>query len=236
MRLSGKRGPVVVASISLAIGSAGCAGRANSAASQPLPAPASATNPASSSSSTADTAASPKPIAGSYRYPYTAADVHFVSGMIGHHSQAIVMARMVSSHGASDRIRTLSERIINAQQDEIASMQQWLRDRKQPVPAPDEHDAMMDMSGTDHEMLMPGMLTRAQLKQLDDSRGREFDRLFLTFMIRHHRGAVSMVDALFQTQGAAQDETIFRLASDINVDQTTEIDRMERMLASLQPR
>lgn len=157
-----------------------------------------------------------------------------MSGMIAHHSQAIIMARMAPSHGASARIRTLSERIINAQQDEIASMQQWLRDRNQPVPSPDEHDAMMDMSGMDHEMLMPGMLTRAQLEQLDDSRGREFDRLFLTFMIHHHRGAVSMVETLFGTQGAAQDETIFKLASDINVDQTTEIDRMAGMLASLQ--
>ena len=146
------------------------------------------------------------------------------------------MAAMAPSHGASDRIRTLSERIINAQQDEIASMQQWLRDRKQPVPMPDEHHAMMPMNGMDHETLMPGMLTRAQLEQLDASRGREFDRFFLTFMIRHHRGAVSMVETLFGTQGAAQDETIFKLANDINVDQQTEIDRMEGMLPSLSPR
>ena len=156
-----------------------------------------------------------------------------MTAMIGHHSQAIVMARMAPSHGASDRIRTLSERIINAQQDEIASMQMWLRDRNQPVPSPDEHAGMMDMSGMDHEMLMPGMLTQAQLKQLDEARGREFDRLFLTDMIRHHRGAVSMVETLFGTNGAAQDETIFKLANDINVDQTTEIDRMQGMLASL---
>lgn len=144
------------------------------------------------------------------------------------------MARMAPSHGASDRIKTLTERIINAQQDEIASMQQWLRDRNQPVPSPDEHDAMMNMSGMDHDTLMPGMLTPAQLTQLDNSRGREFDRLFLTFMIQHHRGAVSMVETLFGTQGAAQDETIFKMASDMNVDQQTEIDRMQGMLASLQ--
>jgi len=157
-----------------------------------------------------------------------------MSGMIGHHGQAIVMASMAPSHGASDRIKTLSERIINAQQDEIASMQQWLRDRKQPVPTPDEHHDMMAMDGMDHEMLMPGMLTAGQLNELDHSRGKDFDRLFLTDMIRHHRGAVSMVETLFGTQGAAQDETIFKIASDINVDQTTEIDRMTGMLTSLQ--
>ncbi len=171
----------------------------------------------------------------SSRYPYTAADVQFMTGMIAHHGQAIVMARMAPSHGASERIRTLCERIINAQQDEIASMQQWLRDRNQKVPSPDEHDAMMDMPGMEHDALMPGMLTPAQLEQLDKSRGPEFDRLFLAFMIQHHRGAISMVETLFDTQGAAQDETIFKLASDINVDQATEIDRMQRMLNALQP-
>ena len=216
-------------------GNAGCASRASTAATQPLPSVPSTTNTANSSSSTPDTAGA-KPAAGNSRYAYTAADVHFMSAMIGHHGQAIVMARMAPTHGASDRIKTLCERIINAQQDEIASMQTWLRDRNQPVPSPDEHSSMMDMPGMDHEMLMPGMLSQAQLKQLDDSRGKEFDRLFLTFMIHHHQGAVSMVETLFGTQGAAQDETIFKLANDINVDQTTEIDRMEGMLASLQAR
>ena len=94
----------------------------------------------------------------------------------------------------------------------------------------------MAMDGMQHDMLMPGMLTEAQMKQLDQARGPEFDRLFLTAMIRHHRGAVSMVQTLFSTQGAAQDETIFKLASDVSVDQTTEIDRMEKMLASLGPK
>src|ERR687885_2415564 len=85
-------------------------------------------------------------------------------------------------------------------------------------------------------MLMPGMLTEAQMKQLDQARGREFDRLFLTFMIQHHRGAVTMVSQLFGTYGAAQDDLVFKLASDINVDQTTEIARMERMLFVLHSR
>jgi uncharacterized protein (DUF305 family) len=173
--------------------------------------------------------------ADSARYPYTTADIRFMSGMIGHHAQAIVMAGWAPSHGASPSVRTLCQRIINAQQDEIITMQRWLRDRRQPVPEADT-TAMamtMPMPGGGHEMLMPGMLTDAQMRQLDQARGPEFDRLFLTFMIQHHRGAVSMVRQLFGSYGAAQDEIVFKLASDINVDQTTEIARMERMLAAL---
>ncbi len=151
--------------------------------------------------------------------------------MIGHHAQAIVMSRLAPSHGASASIRTLAARIINGQQDEIAAMQTWLRDRGQPVP--DAAPAPMTMRGADHHTHMPGMLTDAQLRQLDAARGPDFDRLFLTFMIEHHRGAVAMVEELFGTSGAAQDETVFRLASDVNVDQITEIERMEKMLAAL---
>jgi uncharacterized protein (DUF305 family) len=93
----------------------------------------------------------------------------------------------------------------------------------------------MMMNGTEHEMLMPGMLTDEQLAQLDRSRGPEFDRLFLEAMIRHHAGAIQMVDELFASYGAAQDETVFRFASDVYADQTTEIARMEKMLAAPGP-
>ena len=127
---------------------------------------------------------------------------------------------------------TLTSRITNAQKDEIAGMQRWLRDRHQPVPVPDPHGMMMNMNGMQHEMLMPGMLTESQLKQLDEARGKEFDRLFLTFMIQHHRGAVTMVNKLFETYGAAQEITVYKMASDIGADQTTEIERMQKMLAS----
>lgn len=170
--------------------------------------------------------------ADSARYPYTAADIRFMSGMIGHHSQAIVMAGWAPSHGASASVRTLAERIINAQQDEIITMQQWLRDRLQPVPEARATGMKMMMNGAEHEMLMPGMLTEVQMKQLDQARGTEFDRLFLTFMIQHHRGAVSMVNDLFGSYGAGQDQTVFKFATDVNVDQSTEIARMERMLAA----
>jgi uncharacterized protein (DUF305 family) len=179
-----------------------------------------------------DAAAVAKAKADSARYPYTAADVHFMSGMIAHHAQAIAMSRWAPTHGASSSVRTLAERIINAQQDEIAIMQQWLRDRRQPVPEPRPTGMTMTMGGMEHEMLMPGMLTEDQMKQLDAARGADFDRLFLRFMIQHHRGAVSMVKDLFSTYGAGQDELVFKLASDVNVDQTTEIARMERMLTA----
>jgi uncharacterized protein (DUF305 family) len=165
------------------------------------------------------------------RYPHTEADVHFMSAMIVHHAQAIVMAGWAPTHDAGPSVRTLAERIINAQQDEIATMQQWLRDHGQPAPEARAEGMKMPMNGAAHEMLMPGMLTEAQMQQLDQARGPEFDRLFLTFMIQHHRGAVAMVQDLFGSHGAAQDETVFKFANDVNVDQSTEIARMQTMLA-----
>jgi uncharacterized protein (DUF305 family) len=175
--------------------------------------------------------------ADSLRYPYTRADVDFMSHMIDHHAQAIAMARWAPTHGASSSVRILAERIINGQQDEIATMQRWLRDRGQPVSQPDSAGTGMAMHGHEHghEHLMPGMLTEAQMKELDQARGSEFNRQFLTYMIQHHRGAVSMVEDLFGSRGAAQDETVFKFASDVSVDQSTEIARMERMLAALPP-
>ena len=164
---------------------------------------------------------------------YSAADIEFMNGMIAHHAQALLMAGWAESHGASPAIRTLTQRIINAQNDEIVGMQKWLRDRHQPVPQPDPHGMSMNMGGMQHQMLMPGMLTEDQLKQLDAARSRDFDRLFLVFMIQHHQGAVTMVNNLFATNGAAQDITVYKMASDISADQTTEIDRMQKMLASM---
>jgi uncharacterized protein (DUF305 family) len=166
------------------------------------------------------------------RPPWTEADASFLTGMIGHHAQAIAMSRLAASHGASHSIRTLAERIINAQQDEIALMQQWLRERSQPVPEVTPSGQQLPMDGRHHGH-MPGMLTSEQLAQLDAARDKAFDRMFLTFMIQHHRGAVSMVQTLIGTTGAARDDTVFKIAADINVDQETEIARMERMLAAM---
>jgi uncharacterized protein (DUF305 family) len=163
------------------------------------------------------------------------ADVHFMSGMIPHHAQAILIANWAATHGASRAVSVLSERIVVAQQDEIDIMQTWLRDRGQKVPPADATHLRMTMNGVDHDMLMPGMLTPEELAQLDRARGVEFDRLWLKAMIKHHQGAVSMVDQLLASYGAAQDEIVFKLTSDIYADQTTEIDRMQKILDALPP-
>ena len=169
--------------------------------------------------------------ADSGRPPYTQADVRFLQGMIGHHAQAIVMAQWAPTHGAGGAVRRLCERIDVGQRDEIAAMQRWLRDRRQTVPDPSHAMMGHQMAGmTMGDTLMPGMLSPEQMKQLDAARGPEFDRLFLTFMIQHHEGAITMVHQLFASQGAAQDTWVFRFASDVEADQTTEIDRMRSML------
>ena len=161
----------------------------------------------------------------SARMRFSAADVEFVSGMIAHHAQAIEMAALAPDRAASTAVTTLSARIINAQRDEIAWMQLWLRDRDQAVPS------APSMSG--HAGHLPGMLTPAQLAELANVWGFDFDRLFMTSMIQHHRGAIAMVQDLIATDGAIQDPATFKLASDIHVDQTTEIARMEQMLAGM---
>jgi uncharacterized protein (DUF305 family) len=164
---------------------------------------------------------------------YTAADVAFMQGMIGHHSQAVVMAGWAPSHGARSDVATLAARIVVSQRDEIVSMQRWLRDRHEMVPDTTGH-MTMDM-GPGHDMLMPGMLTPDEMAQLNAARGPEFDKLFLVFMIHHHQGALAMVHQLFESEGAGQDEQVFKFASDVGADQTAEIDRMATILGTLNP-
>jgi uncharacterized protein (DUF305 family) len=169
----------------------------------------------------------------SARSRFSEADVRFMTDMIAHHAQALVMARLAPERAASPQVQTLAARVVNAQHDEIASMQQWLRERGQPVPELHLSDGEVMVHGAEHVTPMPGMLTAEQLHELGRARGAEFDRLFLTYMIQHHRGAVVMVHQLFATDGAAQDEAVFKIASDIQVDQLTEIARMELMLSAL---
>ena len=174
----------------------------------------------------------------SARYPYTQADIDFMSGMIHHHAQAIVISTWAESHGASPAVLRLTGRIINAQTDEIRLMQTWLEDRNQVPPRVDSlGNVVMDHAahgGHDMgSMLMPGMLTPVQMDSLRAARGRDFDVLFLQYMIQHHRGAVGMVKTLFSSHGAGQNEAIFKFAADVEVDQTTEIRRMMQMLLEL---
>ena len=153
------------------------------------------------------------------RLPYTDADVDFMAGW-------------APSHGARTDVAVLCERIVVAQRDEIAMMQTWLQDRGQFVPDATSTRHRMKMNGVEHEMLMPGMLTDEEMAALDRARGAEFDRLFLVGMIKHHQGAIDMVDVLFKAYGAAQDEMVFKFASDVYADQSTEIARMNEMLES----
>jgi uncharacterized protein (DUF305 family) len=161
------------------------------------------------------------------------ADVEFMTGMIHHHAQALVMARLAEPNGANPQIRTLSERITVSQDDEIRSMQQWLGEMGAPVPEPNPRGMPMTMAGMEHDMLMPGMLSEAQMAELEAARGVQFDRLFLRYMIQHHEGALQMVEKLFVTHGGGVDDFIYKVASDTFADQGSEIDRMQRMLDAL---
>jgi uncharacterized protein (DUF305 family) len=164
------------------------------------------------------------------RLPYTDADVDFMAGMIPHHAQAVIMAGWAPTHGARKDVAVLCERIVVAQRDEIFMMQGWLGDRGQTVPDATSTRHHMKMNGMEHDMLMPGMLTDEEMAALDKARGPEFDRLFLEGMIKHHQGAIDMVDVLLKSYGGAQDETVFKFSNDVYADQNIEIDRMKQML------
>ena len=133
------------------------------------------------------------------------------------------MSAMAASHGASQGVALVCKKITISQTDEIGMMQVWLADRHQTAPDPDDP----------HPMMMPGMLTPAQMAQLDAAHGAAFDTLFLQGMIQHHIGALLMVKNLFATPGAGQASEMFRFASDVDADQRAEIDRMQHMLISL---
>ena len=169
---------------------------------------------------------------------FTQADVNFMIGMIGHHAQALIMSDLAPKNGASVSVQTLASRIINAQQDEISTMQTWLKDRGQPVPEIHIEGLMLMIHGVGHHnhmdhSNMPGMLSQEQLNELGEAKGNRFDRLFLEYMIEHHEGAVIMVDQLFAIDGAALDDAVFKLASDIQAEQRTEIARMKFMLNTM---
>lgn len=165
------------------------------------------------------------------QHPPTAADVRFMAGMIVHHQQAVLIAGWAASHNASSSVRLLCERIDVSQRDDIALLERWLRDNQQVSDS--SHASMQPMPGTHDPMIMPGLLTAAQLASLDSARGPAFDRLFLTFMIQHHQGALTMVQGLLSTPRAAQDAFVFQFANGVSADQTAEIDRMRRMLSEM---
>jgi uncharacterized protein (DUF305 family) len=156
----------------------------------------------------------------------TDADVKFMQGMIHHHQQALEMVALIPTHSARDDMKLLGKRIELSQDDEIKMMKRWLQVRGQALP--DEH--AMHMPGA---TLMPGMLSHEEMEHLAASKGDEFDRLFLQGMMKHHGGAITMVNELFATPGAGQEVEIFSFASDVDADQRMEIDRMGAMLTAL---
>ena len=165
--------------------------------------------------------------------PFSQADVDFMQGMIPHHAQAVRMARWAAKQGENKSLKILCERIVVGQADEIKLMQLWLSDRGQDVPAADAMRHKMKMGGMVHDMLMPGMLTDAEMAALEKARGKEWDRLFLIGMIKHHQGAIDMVETLFNSYGGAQGDDIYKFASDVYADQSTEIEVMKQMLAEI---
>ena len=169
--------------------------------------------------------------------PASAADAQFMQGMIMHHAQAVEMTALIESHTENKDVRSLGARISRSQSDEIKFMKRWLASRGQPTSLPMNDMSSMshgDMSHGDmsHEsmMLMPGMLTADQMEALRKARGEEFDRLFLTGMIQHHGGALTMVKDLFDTAGAGQDAELFNFATDVDSGQRAEIRIMQGML------
>jgi uncharacterized protein (DUF305 family) len=166
--------------------------------------------------------------------PQSKADVEFMQGMILHHAQAVEMTAMIPSHTQNKALQSLGARISSSQSDEIKFMERWLAARGESIPKANPNMPAMDMPGMDmsnnNMALMPGMLTPAQMEALRKAKGAEFDRLFLSGMIQHHNGALTMVKDLFDTAGAGQDAELFNFATDADNTQRAEIKIMENML------
>jgi uncharacterized protein (DUF305 family) len=162
--------------------------------------------------------------------PTSRKDVEFMQGMIMHHAQAVEMVALINDRTENKELRLLGARISHSQAEEMKFMQRWLEARGEPTEMP-MPKMDMNMPGMHmHSHLMPGMLTSEQMQALKDAKGAEFDRLFLTGMIQHHKGALVMVKDLFDTAGAGQDAQVFNFVTDVDSGQRAEIRIMESML------
>jgi len=162
--------------------------------------------------------------------PLSAKDVEFMQGMIMHHAQAVEMVDLLETRTQNKAVRLLGTRIRHSQSDEMMFMKRWLAARGKPLSMPMPSMEGMDMSEHHHQMLMPGMLTPKQMDALKKAKGADFDRLFLTGMIQHHGGALTMVKDLFDSAGSGQDAELFNFATDVDSGQRAEIKRMEILL------
>lgn len=156
---------------------------------------------------------------------HSPADTKFMQGMIGHHAQAVEMVDLLKTRTEREDMRMLGMRIEVSQNDEIKMMRRWLVDRGETVPSEHAHH----MPGG----MMPGMLTEDEMAKLRAAKGAEFDRLFLEGMIRHHGGALIMVQELQSSPGALQEAEIFDFVSHVDSDQRMEILRMNTMLKGM---
>ncbi|HKP67698.1 MAG TPA: DUF305 domain-containing protein [Pyrinomonadaceae bacterium] len=170
--------------------------------------------------------------------PLSDKDVEFMQGMIMHHGQAVEMTALINERTSNKNLRLLGARISHSQAEEMKFMERWLKLRGEPTSMPMasmQHMPGMDMSSHQHhQMLMPGMLSEEQMKALKNAKGDEFDRLFLSGMIQHHKGALVMVEELFNTAGSGQDSELFNFATDVDSGQRAEIRIMESMLGDRQ--
>lgn len=168
------------------------------------------------------------PVADTTRRGYTDADVRFMQEMIGHHAQALTMSALVPSRTARDNLKLLAERITISQRDEIARMERWLRTRGEEIPTADAH-----AHHAGHHPMMPGMLSPEEMARLEQATGAEFDRLFVEGMIKHHEGALVMVEQLYASPGGGQEPELYLFANDVDADQRAEIKRMRALLEQL---
>ncbi len=162
--------------------------------------------------------------------PPSPADVQFMQDMIMHHAQAVEMTALIESQTQNKDVRSLGARISRSQSDEMDFMKRWLTTRGEAATRPMSHTPGMDHSS--HEMLMPGMLTRKQMDALKNAKNEEFDHLFLSGMIQHHNGALTMVKDLFDSAGAGQDAELFNFATEVDSGQRAEIKIMQNMLGN----
>jgi uncharacterized protein (DUF305 family) len=170
--------------------------------------------------------------------PIAPADVSFMQGMIMHHEQAVEMTALIESHTENKNVRAIGAKISSSQADEIGMMQRWLKARGQATSMGMPGMPDMDVNGKSIPAAagmapMPGMLTPEQMSALKAAHGVEFDRLFLTGMIQHHGGALTMVKDLFDTAGAGQDAEIFEFVTDVDNGQRAEIEIMQKMLEEI---
>jgi uncharacterized protein (DUF305 family) len=163
---------------------------------------------------------------------YTEADVAFMQGMIHHHAQALRMTSFVPKRSASGDIPLLAQRMELSQEAEIEQMQSWLKTRDEPAPKLHPVHGHAHGVGLGPTGRMPGMLNDAELLRLERAEGREFDRMFLQFMIRHHQGALTMVRQLYSAGGGLESEADL-FARHVESDQEIEIARMRQLLARM---